>query len=151
MNITGSNLSADSVRAYLQAKKDEETAKLRSFEAERKAELDRLHETFNAREVQPEAMDRIAALVRRQIEMGEKQALVLRFPSSWLPDQGRAITNHDKNWAASLDGFAKRAYDFFVRELEPRGFQLRAEIIDWPGGMPGDVGFFLTWKRPEEM
>jgi len=151
MNITGSSLSADSVRAYLRSKKDEEAAKQRAHEAERKIELDQLHKDFEAREVQPEAMDRIAALVRRQIDMGEKQALVLRFPSSWLPDQGRAITNHDRNWPASLDGFPKRAYDFFAKELEPRGFQLRAEIIDWPGGMPGDVGFYLTWKSPEEL
>jgi hypothetical protein len=83
--------------------------------------------------------------------MGDKQVLVLRFPSDWLPDQGRAITSHDKNWPEKLDGFAKRAYDYFKRELEPRGFQIRAEILDWPGGMPGDVGFFLQWKRPEEI
>jgi hypothetical protein len=83
--------------------------------------------------------------------MGDKQALVVRFPSDWLPDQGRAITNHDRNWPEKLDGFAKRAYDYFKRELEPRGFQIRAEILDWPGGMPGDVGFFLQWKRPEEI
>jgi hypothetical protein len=101
--------------------------------------------------VQPEAMDRIATLVRKTIDMGDKQALVLRFPSDWLPDQGRAITNHDKDWYAKLDGFPKRAYDFFKRELEPRGFQIRAEILNWPGGMPGEVGFFLQWKAAEEI
>jgi hypothetical protein len=151
MNITGSSLSADAVRAYLQSKKDEETAKHRAHEAEAKAEREKLHAAFQEREVQPEAMDRVAAVVRKAVEMGEKQALVVRFPSDWLPDQGRAITNHDPNWPNSLDGFARRAYDFFKKELEPRGFQIRAEILDWPGGMPGDVGFYLQWKRPEEM
>jgi hypothetical protein len=151
MSFTGQTLSADAVRSYLQSKKDEETSKQRAYEASARAERDRLHEAFMEREVQPEAMDRIATLVRRTIDMGDKQALVVRFPSDWLPDQGRAITNHDKNWPEKLDGFAKRAYDFFVRELEPRGFQIRAEIVDWPGGMPGDVGFFLQWRRPEEM
>ena len=151
MNITGSTLSADAVRAYLHSKKAEEEAKQRAFEASTKIELDKLHESFDGREVQPEAMDRIATLVRKTIDMGDKQALVLRFPSDWLPDQGRAITNHDKDWYAKLDGFPKRAYDFFKRELEPRGFQIRAEILNWPGGMPGEVGFFLQWKAAEEI
>jgi hypothetical protein len=151
MNITGSTLSADAVRAYLHSKKAEEEAKQRAFEASTKIELDKLHESFNGREVQPEAMDRIATLVRKTIDMGDKQALVLRFPSDWLPDQGRAITNHDKDWYQKLDGFPKRAYDFFKRELEPRGFQIRAEILNWPGGMPGEVGFFLQWKSTEEV
>ena len=151
MNITGSTLSADAVRAYLHSKKAEEEAKQRAFEASTKIELDKLHESFNGREVQPEAMDRIATLVRKTIDMGDKQALVLRFPSDWLPDQGRAITNHDKDWYEKLNGFPKRAYDFFKRELEPRGFQIRAEILNWPGGMPGDVGFFLQWKAAEDI
>ena len=151
MSFTGSTLSADAVHAYVHSKKEEEEGKQQAHQASAKAELDKLREAFMEREVQPEAMDRIAALVRKAIDIGEKQALVLRFPSEWLPDQGRAITNHDKNWPASLDGFARRAYDFFKRELEPRGFQIRAEVVDWPGGMPGDVGFFLTWKRPEEL
>jgi hypothetical protein len=151
MNITGSTLSADAVRAYLHSKEAEKEAKQRAFEASTKIELDKLHESFDGREVQPEAMDRIATLVRKTIDMGDKQALVLRFPSDWLPDQGRAITNHDKDWYDKLDGFPRRAYDFFKRELEPRGFQIRAGILNWPGGMPGEVGFYLQWKASEEI
>ena len=77
MNITGSTLSADAVRAYLHSKKAEEEAKQRAFEASTKIELDKLHESFDGREVQPEALDRIATLVRKTIDMGDKQALVL--------------------------------------------------------------------------
>jgi len=151
MSFTGSTLSASAVHIYLRSMKEKERAKQQAYEAAAKSEREKLHEAFNEREVQPEAMDRIANLVQKAIEMGDKQALVLRFSSDWLPDQGRAITNHDKNWAQKLDGFPKKAYDYFKRELEPRGFQLRAEIVDWPGGMPGDVGFFLTWKQSEEI
>jgi hypothetical protein len=89
-------------------------------------------------------------VVRRAVEAGEKEALVLRFPSEWLPDQGRSITSHDPEWRAKLTGFPKRAHDFYMRELAPRGFQLKAQILDWPGGIPGDVGWFLAWKHPEE-
>lgn len=150
MSISGIGLSADAVRSYIRSRKDEEAAKRRAYEAEAKADRERLHAEFDQREVSPEAMDRIASVIRKAVDMGEKQVLVARFPSDWLADQGRAITNHAENWPDSLSGFAKRAYDFFKRELEPRGFQLRAEIVDWPGGMPGDVGFYLQWKHPEE-
>ena len=150
MNLTGSTLSAGAVHDYLRSVKEEEEAKRRAQEAVAKAERDKLQQAFAEREVRPEALDRIATLVRKAVEMGEKSALVLQFPSDWLPDQGRAITNHDRNWPQKLEGFPRKAYDFFARELEPRGFQLRAEVVSWPGGMPGDVGFFLAWKRPEE-
>ena len=150
MSFTGSTLSAGAVHAYLRSVKEEEEAKQRAHQAVAKAERDKLRHAFTEREVRPEALDRIATLVRKSVEMGEKQALVLQFPSDWLPDQGRAITDHHRNWPRKLEGFPRKAYDFFVRELEPRGFQLRAEVVSWPGGMPGDVGFFLAWKRPEE-
>ena len=147
----GSDFSADSVRAYLRSRKEKETEEQREFEIAAKAQREKLHEAFMQREVQPEALDRIAALVQKMVDRGEKQALLFQFPSGWLPDSGRAITNHDANWHTKLDGFASRAYAFYEKELAPRGFQLRAEILDWPGGMPGDVGFVLTWKRPEEL
>jgi hypothetical protein len=150
MSIFGKNFSADSVRDFIKAKKQAEIDEKLAFEAAQKAERDKLKASFEEREVQPEALDRIAALIAKQIERGEKQALVLQFPSEWLPDQGRAVTNRDPNWHVKLEGFPKRAYDFFAKELAPRGFQLKAEILDWPNGVPGDVGFILTWKRPEE-
>jgi hypothetical protein len=64
--------------------------------------------------------------------------------------RGRSITNRAADWHEHLDGFAKRAYTYYERELKPRGFQLRAEITSWPDGIPGDVGFFLQWKQPAE-
>ena len=150
MSITGASLSADGIRAYIQARKDEEEAKRRAHEAEQRAEQERFHKAFLEHEIQPEAMDRIAAAVRKAVDMGERQVMLGKFPSAWLKDQGRAVTNHATNWAETLDGAALRFHRFFLAELEPRGFQLRAEILDWPGGMPGDVGLFLTWKRPDD-
>lgn len=151
MNITGASLSADGIRAMIRAKKEDEAAKERAHQAEAKAQREVLHAHFLEQDIRPEAMDNIAAVVRKAVEMGEKSALVMRFPSEWLSDEGRAVTNHADNWPETLTGFARRGYDFYKTELEPRGFQIRAEILDWPGGMPGDVGFFLTWKNPDEV
>jgi hypothetical protein len=143
--------SAASVRSFLRSKKQQAEDEQRAYEVAAKAQRDKLREEFMEREVQPEAMQRVVAMVQKAIERGEKQALLFQFPSDWLPDSGRAITSQDPNWPAKLDGFAKRAYDYFERELATRGFQLRAQIVDWPGGMPGDVGFYLTWKSQEDL
>ncbi|HWL83204.1 MAG TPA: hypothetical protein VNR89_19815 [Roseomonas sp.] len=150
-DTAASDFSADSIRALLGRKREEKEEERRKYEAKMKAERDKLRAAFMEREVKPEAMERVATVVWKAIDAGDKEALLFRFPSDWLPDQGRSITNHEPNWHEHLDGFAKRAYDFYERELEPRGFQLRAQIMDWPGGMPGDVGFILQWKQGEEL
>jgi hydroxylamine reductase (hybrid-cluster protein) len=151
METIGKDFSAASVRNFLRAKKQEAENEQRAYEAAAKAQREKLHEQFMEREVKPEALQNVAALVQKAIDRGEKQALLFQFPSDWLPDSGRAITSQDPLWHEKLDGFAKKAYIYFARELAPRGFQLRAQIVDWPGGMPGDVGFFLTWKSPEDV
>jgi hypothetical protein len=151
MSMSGNGFSADSVRNLIASKKQKQEAEQRELEEASKAQRKKLHDGFLEREIRPEALDRVATMVQKAVERGDKQALLFQFPSEWLPDKGRAVTNRDPQWHAQLDGFAKRAYDFYAQELAPRGFQLRAEILDWPGGMPGDVGFVLTWKRPEEI
>jgi hypothetical protein len=151
METIGKDFSAASVRSFLQSKKRQAEEEERAYEAAAKAQREKLREQFMEREVQPEAMQRVVTLVQKAVERGEKQALIFQFPSDWLPDSGRGITSQDPNWHAKLDGFAQRAYAYFERELAPRGFQLRAQIMDWPGGMPGDVGFFLAWKSQEDM
>jgi hypothetical protein len=150
MNLTGANLSVQAIWDQLAAEKHAEAEKKRAAETAAKGERDKVHEAFLERDVPPDAIDKIATVVRRAIANGEKRALVLQFPSDWMPDQGRSITTQDPNWPKRLEGFAKRAFDFYENELAPRGFQLQAEIVDWPGGMPGDVGWFLSWRHPEE-
>ena len=150
MTLSAQNFSAQSIWNYIDDKKRSAEANEQAEAAMRRAEQEKLREAFEAREVAPDALDRIATLVRRAVDAGEREVMVMRFPSEWLPDQGRSITSHDPAWRERLSGFPKRAYDFFERELAPRGFQIKVQILDWPGGMPGDVGWFITWKRPEE-
>jgi hypothetical protein len=33
------------------------------------------------------------------------------------------------------------------RDLKPNGFRLAAPILDFPDGIPGDIGLFLTWGQ----
>ena len=60
-------------------------------------------------------------------------------------DKGRGINNADKDWPETLTGRPRQAYEFWRDHLRPAGYRLKAMIIEWPGGLPGDVGFFLQW------
>lgn len=106
-----------------------------------------LKEIFMSREIHPEAKTRINTAVRRAAEQGNRQILVLEFPASFCNDQGRRINNLESDWPESLEGFAKKAYQYFQQELKPLGFKLTAQVLDYPGGMPGRVGLYLGWDR----
>jgi hypothetical protein len=36
-------------------------------------------------------------------------------------------------------------FEFWARQLRPRGYKIKFQIIDFPGGMPGDIGITLKW------
>ena len=122
--------------------KVEDERKLKEIKKRQELEF---REMFNAREVQPEAIDRINHLISVAAKQGNHQIQVSTFPSSYCSDGGRRINIADPEWPSTLEGFAKKAYDFFQKELRPLGYKLHAEIINFPGGMPGDVALFLTW------
>ena len=93
-----------------------------------------------SRELHPEAIDRINNVVRIAAERGQHQVEVITFPCTFCSDGGRRINIADPEWPSTLSGFAERAYEFYVKELRPHGYKLHAEIISFPGGMPGEVG-----------
>ncbi len=88
--------------------------------------------------------------IRRQVtnavKDGKYEALVYSFPSSLCTDSGRAINNSDPNWPNTLQGKAKEHYERYQAIARPKGYRLKAMIINFPGGIPGDVGFFLNWE-----
>ena len=49
------------------------------------------------------------------------------------------------DWPETLTGRPRQAYEFWRDQLRPAGYRLKAMIVEWPGGLPGDVGFFLQW------
>lgn len=121
----------------------------KAFERSQAEEQERasLHEIFMSKEIHPEARTRINNAVRRAAEQGQHQILAITFPANFCNDQGRRINNMEPDWPSSLEGFAKRAYEFYMAELKPLGFKLSAQILDYPGGMPGNVGLYLGWDR----
>jgi hypothetical protein len=108
-------------------------------------EQKKLHDAFMSREIHPEALARVMAVVRRAAEQGKSEVMLIQFPAEYCDDRGRAINNAEPDWPKSLDGFAKRAYQAYEQQLRPHGYKLQARILDYPRGMPGTVGLFLMW------
>ena len=90
----------------------------------------------------------IKRLVMKAAADGKYEAMVFSFPSSFCTDSGRAINNSLDGWQETLQGKAKELHVLFEEIARPQGYGLKAAIINFPGGIPGDVGFFLTWEPP---
>lgn len=82
---------------------------------------------------------------REAAERGEKECLLLQFPSQLCSDGGRAINVTEHDWPATLRGDAAEVYLRWERDLKPRGFGLSARVLDFPDDVPGDIGLFLVW------
>ena len=123
------------------ARMDEE----RQYKKKKEQQQLELREAFMSREVQREAIDRINHAVSVAAKSGQHQLQVVTFPCKFCSDGGRRINIADPEWPSTLQGFAKNAYDFFDKELRPLGYKLHAEIISFPGGMPGEAALFLKW------
>jgi CBS domain-containing protein len=128
----------------------EDAAMAKAKEALAKMELEEehkrnLHDAFMSREPPADALERLMATLRHLAEQGETEMLALQFPASYLDDHGRKINNFEADWPTSLTGFAKRAFEFYDKNLRPLGYKVRAQILDYPGGMPGTVGIYLAW------
>jgi len=82
---------------------------------------------------------------RQAAESGGKECLLLRFPNELCTDGGRAIDVAQDGWPATLRGEAAELYLRWERELKPRGFRMAARVLEYPAGMPGDIGLFLVW------
>jgi hypothetical protein len=88
----------------------------------------------------------VMQLVNQAADRGQTEVQVYRFPNELCNDRGRRINNSEPDWEQTLEGRPKLGYEFWRDHLRPLGFGLKAEVLDYPGGMPGDIGFFLTWK-----
>ena len=113
-------------------------------EAEKQALLDRLARPSGLSD--DEVMEKAAIIVNRAVENGMTSVQVFRFPNHICTDNGRAINQVEEGWENTLTGVPKEIFEFWKRQLKPRGYHIRYEIIDYPGGMPGDVGIFLSWR-----
>lgn len=83
--------------------------------------------------------------VRQAAEEGKTEMMVLQFPVELCTDTGRAINNSEPDWPETLTGVPRQLFELWQQNMKPAGYRLTAMIVEWPNGMPGDVGLFLSW------
>ena len=92
-----------------------------------------------------EAMRRAVTIIERATSNGLSEVLVYRFPNQLCTDHGRAINQQEPGWESTLTGVPKEIYALWHKYFRDQGYKLRVQIVDFPGGMPGDVGMTLSW------
>jgi hypothetical protein len=120
-----------------------EAAKMAAAEAEKKALLDQLKKPSGLSD--EEAIQRAIKIIERAVSNGKTEVQVHRFPNQLCTDKGRAIIQQEPGWENTLTGVPKEIYQLWAKYFRPRGYKLRVEIVDYPGGLPGDVGMTLKW------
>lgn len=88
-----------------------------------------------------------ASVIQRAVRNGMTEVQVYRFPNSLCTDRGRAINQMEKGWETTLTGIPKEIFQLWSDYLKPRGYRIRYQIIDFPGGMPGDIGIIISWDQ----
>ena len=118
--------------------------KMAAEEAEKKALLDKLAKPSGVSD--EERMKRAATIINRAVANGLSEVLVGTFPNQACTDRGRAINQQEPGWENTLTGLPKELYEFWKKHLQPRGYKIKYQIVNFPNGMPGDVGITLSWK-----
>ena len=80
-----------------------------------------------------------------QQELGLTKVQVFQFPNHLCTDHGRAIDQREPGWENTLTGIPKEILEFWKRRLQPHGYRLSYEIVDFSSGVRGDVGVILSW------
>ena len=131
--------------ALAEAEEAEKQARLRAeAEAEKKALIDQLRKPSGTSE--EEAIRRAMAIIERGMNNRQTEVEVIRFSNQLCTDKGRAINQQEPGWEETLTGEPKEMYQFWRQPLRPRGYKVKAQIVDFPDGLPGDIGLTLRWS-----
>lgn len=148
-NIWDSLPSAQQVMeqvALAEAKKaSDEMAAQKKIDAAKKELIERLTKPSGVSD--EEAMRRVAVIIQRAVKNGLTEVDVFRFPNVMCTDRGRAINNGlEAGWEGTLTGLPKEMYEFWKRQLQPRGYKILFKVVDYSEGIPGDIGISLKWS-----
>ena len=130
--------------ALKEAEKAEQYARLAAaVEAEKRALIERLARPSGKSE--DEKIELASTVIQRAVRNGLTEVQVYRFPNSLCTDRGRAINQQERGWENTLTGIPKEIFQLWTDYLQPRGYRISYQIIDYPGGVPGDIGITIAW------
>lgn len=145
-NIMAGLLSAEDLQRLVARHELEEMERrnhVRSAATEAKQE--RLEMLRQRRELTPDIIQRAVQRWQAAASQGGTEVELFRFPSELCSDDGRAINSGEPDWPRTLVGVPAQIYEIWDQNLRKRGFRLKAYVVDFPGGKPGDIGMFLSW------
>ena len=125
------------------AKAEEKRRAAAAAEAEKKALIDELSKPSGLSE--EDKIKLAATVIERAVKNGLTEVQVYRFPNLMCTDRGRAINQGEPGWENTLTGIPKEIFQLWKDYLQPRGYKIRYQIVDFPGGMPGDIAVTLSW------
>jgi hypothetical protein len=114
-------------------------------EAEKRALIEQLSKPSGLSE--EEKVKLASTVIQRAVRNGLTEVQVYRFPNSLCTDRGRAINQMEKGWEKTLNGIPKEIYQLWRDYLQPRGYRIRYQIVDFPGGVPGDISVTISWSH----
>jgi hypothetical protein len=130
--------------ALKEAEKAEQYARLAAAaEAEKRALIDRLNRPSGKSE--EEKIQLASTVIQRAVRNGLTEVQVYRFPNSLCTDKGRAINQQEPGWENTLTGIPKEIFQLWTDYLKPRGYRISYQIIEYPGGVPGDIAVTIAW------
>ena len=86
-----------------------------------------------------------SAVIQRAVRNGLSEVQVYRFPNILCTDGGRTISRMEPGWQKTLTGIPLEIFQLWSDHLKPRGYRIKYQVVDFPGGMPGDISIILAW------
>jgi uncharacterized protein (DUF1778 family) len=124
-------------------KAEQHAERLAAAEAEKRALIERLSKPSGLSE--DEKVKLAATVIQRAVRNGLSEVQVYRFPNSLCTDHGRAINQQEPGWDRTLRGIPLEIFQLWSDYLKPRGYRIKYQIVDFPGGVPGDISIVLAW------
>ena len=59
--------------------------------------------------------------------------------------QGRCHHSAGTGWEKTLTGIPKEIFQLWTDYLKPREYRISYQVIEYPGGVPGDIAITIAW------
>ena len=130
--------------ALKEAEKAEQYARQQATaDAEKRQLIEKLSKPSGLTE--DEKVQLASTVIQRAVRNGLSEVQVYRFPNSLCTDRGRSINQQEPGWEKTLTGIPKEIFQLWSDYLKPRGYRIGYQIIDFPGGLPGDISIIIAW------
>ena len=124
-------------------KADQNAERLAAAEAEKRALIEKLSQPSGLSE--DEKVKLASTVIQRAVRNGLSEVQVYRFPHSLCTDNGRAINQQEPGWEKTLRGIPLEIFQLWSDYLKPRGYRIKYQMVDFPGGMSGDISIVIAW------